>query len=61
MCGIVINKNTHTEQWNIIESSELNHNVYRQLIFLQYAKKLNGEIPDFSTNDTRTRYPHVKI
>lgn len=60
MCGIVINKDRHIEQWNIIKSSELNRNVYGQLIFLQYAKKLNGEISVFSTNDTRTRYPHVK-
>ena len=49
-------KDGHKDQWNCIESPDINPYIYGQIIFDVVAKTINGERTASSTNG----YPHAK-
>ena len=51
---------TSIDQWNRIESPEINFHIYRQMIFNKGAKTI-GERSVFLRNGAvETEYPHAK-
>ena len=53
-------KDRHIDQWNRIESPEINPHIYGQMFFYKSAKTINGERTVFLANGVKTRYPNAK-
>ena len=54
-------KDRYADQWNRIESPEINTHRYGQMIFYKVPRSFNGEGTVFSTNCVRKiGYPHTK-
>ena len=51
-------KNKHIDEWNRIESPEINSQIYGQMIFDEGPRPFNGEETVFLTNDIGiSKYP----
>lgn len=55
-------KDSYIDSWNKMESTEINLDIYGQVILKKYAKTLKwGKMIVFSTNNSRTNgHPHAK-
>ena len=57
----ICHKDRHTDQWNRIESPELNPYIYGQMILTRVSRQLNEESIVFSTNGAGAAgYPYTK-